>query len=97
MITLRGEYMTTIPSGSAYAVMPSQSPLTFIDFLLDETGSMGSCSRETCAGFDNFVDSQRDAEGRCFLTLAKFDSGSVKVPYENLDIAMVPKLSYIPN
>ncbi len=76
---------------------PAQfNTLTFIDFLLDETGSMSICESQTRAGFDNFVAGQREVEGQCFLTLAKFDSGSVKIPYENLDLGMVPELSFYP-
>ncbi len=89
--------MTAVADIAMAPDVPSiYNSLTFIDFLLDETGSMTSCATQTRAGFDNFVASQREAEGQCFLTLAKFDSGSVKVPYENLDVAMVPKLSFFP-
>lgn len=69
--------------------------ITFIDFLLDETGSMSSCAAATKSGFDQFVTSQQSGN-QCFLTLAKFDSTGVRVPYENLDINMVPKLSFFP-
>jgi hypothetical protein len=70
--------------------------LTFIDFLLDETGSMGGCSDATMIGFDDFVAAQRTEGGECFLTLAKFDSTSIRTPYENLPITMVPPLSFHP-
>ena len=75
---------------------PSGPPPTFIDFLLDETGSMRSCAAATRSGFDDFVAAQRGEPGGCFLTLSKFDSEGVRTPYENLRIAAVPPLSFFP-
>ncbi len=84
--------MTTHPvsdgaSASDELTIPN---LTFIDFLLDETGSMGSCANATMIGYDDFVAAQRSEGGECYLTLAKFDSSSIRTPYENLPISMVP-------
>lgn len=87
--------MTTTPMGSVADALP-ESPITFIDFLLDETGSMTSCHRETCAGFDNYIVSQRDVSGECYLTLVKFNTNVTTVPFENLSLGMVPKLSFYP-
>jgi hypothetical protein len=87
--------MSNTSLGVALDAHPETSPF-FIEFLLDETGSMGSCLPATKAGFNNFVESQRGTSGQCYLTLAKFDSSGVKVPYENLDINMVPSLSFFP-
>jgi hypothetical protein len=70
--------------------------LTFIDFLLDETGSMQSCANATMIGFDDYVAAQKSEGGECFLTLTKFDSTSIRTPYENLPISMVPPLSFHP-
>lgn len=95
MNTLHGVKMTEQSSADAFA--SAQTPITFIDFLLDETGSMGSCAGATRAGFNGFVKEQREAGLPCYLTLAKFDSSSVRVPYENLDIGMVPPLDFYPN
>jgi len=86
--------MSNLALGAQLDACPELPPF-FIEFLLDETGSMGSCLPATKAGFNNFVESQRGA-GQCYLTLAKFDSSGVKVPYENLDINMVPSLSFFP-
>jgi hypothetical protein len=69
---------------------------TFIDFLLDETGSMASCKLETITGYDNFVKSQNDTQTKCYITLSKFDSSGIRIPYENLDVNMVPSLSFYP-
>ena len=90
--------MTTHPvsdgaSASDELTIPN---LTFIDFLLDETGSMGSCANATMIGYDDFVAAQRSEGGECYLTLAKFDSSSIRTPYENLPISMVPPLSFHP-
>lgn len=82
-----------LPAGDS---MPAQN-LTFIDFLLDETGSMSSCASATRAGFNKFVSDQRENGETCYLTLAKFDSASIRVPYENLDVHMVPSLEFYPN
>lgn len=74
----------------------SSVPFTFINFLLDETGSMTSCARATEIGFDDFVATQKNEDGECFLTLAKFDSRGIRVPYIDLPIGMVPPLSFHP-
>ncbi len=77
-------------------LLGSPIPYTFIDFLLDETGSMSSCANATMIGYDDFVAAQRSEEGECFLTLAKFDSRGIRVPYVDLPIGMVPPLSFHP-
>lgn len=73
----------------------AQEP-TFIDILLDETGSMYSCHDATVAGFNAFVDEQKAIDGLCFLTLSKFDASQIKTPYVNLAINLVPPLSFHP-
>jgi hypothetical protein len=57
---------------------------------------MGSCADATMIGFDDYVTAQKAQGGECFLTLAKFDSSSIRTPYENLPISMVPPLSFHP-
>jgi hypothetical protein len=69
---------------------------TFIDILLDETGSMQSCHSATVAGFNKFVADQRELGGECYLTLTKFDSLGLKTPYVNLPLDMVPELTFFP-
>jgi len=88
--------MTTPDQAGPDAHPPSGPPITFIDFLLDETGSMRSCASATRAGFDAFVAAQAADPGECFLTLSTFDSTGVRTPYENLRIGSVLPLSFSP-
>lgn len=85
----------TVQSTDAPFVASNPQP-TFIDILLDETGSMSTCLRETVAGYDNFIAEQREVEGECYLTLSKFDSASIRTPYVNLPLDMVPELTFFP-
>lgn len=83
-------------ASSADAIPASNNQPTFIDILLDETGSMSSCHDATVAGFNKFVADQREVPGACYLTLTKFDSGNLKTPYQHLSLEMVPELSFHP-
>ena len=65
---------------------------TIIEFLLDETGSMGSCHGPTVAGFNDFLTEQKSQTGTCLLSLTKFDTAGQKTPYVDLDISMVPEM-----
>lgn len=76
--------------------MRVSSEPTFIDILLDETGSMSSCHGATVHGFNSFIAEQREVGGDCYLTLSKFDSSGIKTPYENLRLESVPELSFFP-
>lgn len=84
--------MTALSADASHA---SNKP-TFIDILLDETGSMGSCHSQTVQGFNAFVADQREVSGKCYLTLTKFDSSNLKTPYQHLSIDLVPDLSFHP-
>lgn len=68
-----------------------QTP-TIIEFLLDETGSMGSCKPATVNGFNDFLSEQRSQAGTCLLTLTKFDTAGQKTPYMDIDIRMTPDM-----
>jgi hypothetical protein len=85
--------MTALP---ADAMIASTNQPTFIDILLDETGSMSSCHSATVTGFNAFVAEQREIEGSCYLTLTKFDAQNLKTPYQNLRIEAVPELTFFP-
>ena len=89
---LRGEKMSHDLMASP-CVMPYR---TFIDFLLDESGSMKSCLNQTVAGFNNFIKDQASQNGECYITLTKFTT-TTKTPYENLDIALAPELTFSPS
>ena len=64
-----------------------------IEFVLDETGSMQRVLRQTVAGFNQFVEEQRAQSGDCRLSLTKFESSSLRTPYENLPISYVPEMN----
>lgn len=75
---------------------------TLIAVVLDESGSMNSCRKQTIEGFNEFVLGQKNAEnaGAAFLTLNKFDSPKIETVYADRPIAEVPDLNnrtYSPN
>lgn len=71
----------------------SQRP-TIIEFLLDETGSMCGIEPAVINGFNDFLAEQKTLSSKCLLTLTKFDTLGQKTPYVDLDINMVPNLTY---
>lgn len=66
---------------------------TVIEFVIDETGSMGSYIGGTINGFNTFLDEQKSQPGACRLTLTKFSTSSVVTPYEDLDLSMIVPLT----
>ncbi len=70
-------------------------PPTFINFLLDETGSMQSCKQATIDGYSDYIASLRDGNA-CYVTLAKFDSTGIRTPYIDLAVEMIPRLTFYP-
>jgi hypothetical protein len=78
------------PASARIAV--AQPVPTIIEFLLDETGSMGSCKNETVAGFNDFLAEQQNQAGACLLSLTKFDTNGQKTPYVDTDVNMVPSM-----
>lgn len=74
--------------------MPDQT-LTHLAMLLDRSGSMQSIKQATEQGFDLFLAEQRDAPGRCTVTLAQFDNEYEEV-YTDLDVREVPPLDLRP-
>lgn len=90
--------MKTFKVARAKPVRSADFP-TVIEFLLDETGSMGSCREATIGGFNEYINTQRGQPGKCLLTLTKFDTTGLKTPYTDIDIQLVPHLdtnTYIP-
>jgi hypothetical protein len=69
--------------------------LTHLYFLLDRSGSMQSIKSDTEGGFAAFVEEQRQAPGRCRVTLAQFDDHYEEV-YADRDVADVPALDLQP-
>jgi len=74
------------------ATVASEAP-TFIEFILDETGSMCSLVNTTVGGFNDFLKEQQAQTGQCLMTLTKFHSSRVRTPYTDLEVQMAPKLS----
>ncbi len=65
--------------------------LTWIIYVLDESGSMGDIKSDTIGAFNNFITDQRLVEGLADCTLVKFNTKIEKV-YENLSIQETPLL-----
>lgn len=74
--------------------MPDNA-LTHLAMLLDRSGSMQAIKTATEQGFDLFLSEQREAPGRCTVTLAQFDNEYEEV-YTDLDIRQVPPLDLRP-
>lgn len=74
--------------------MPDNT-LTHLAMLLDRSGSMQAIKAATEQGFDLFLSEQREAPGRCTVTLAQFDAEYEEV-YTDLDLRQVPPLELRP-
>jgi len=51
---------------------------TFVSFLLDETGSMGSIREETVAGLNDYVDTLRASDAEILFSLVSFNSNRTR-------------------
>jgi len=69
---------------------------THIAFLLDRSGSMWSIKQDVEGGFDAFIDTQKEAEGTCHVTLAQFNT-AYSVVYEAKPVSEVPALNLVPS
>jgi hypothetical protein len=72
---------------------------TYINFLLDRTGSMHEIKDATIEAFNGFVTNQVAQPGESFWTLTIFDSESIDRLYDALPGAEVPQLTsetYLP-
>lgn len=79
---------------TARVTQPQSTPSQFcIEFVLDETGSMGVVHGPTVGGFNDYVDEQRAQPGACKMSLTKFESGNLYTPYEDLDVSLVPMMT----
>lgn len=73
--------------------------LTWIVYVLDESGSMSSIKNDTIGAFNTFIEEQKKVEGLASCTLVKFNSSINKI-YENISIEQTPNLTtndYIPS
>ncbi len=80
-------------SARVHIAQPSPASQFYIDFVLDETGSMNRVKLQTVAGFNEFLAEQQAQEGDCRLTLSKFENGSIRCPIESLAIGLVPQMT----
>ena len=70
---------------------------TFIQVLLDRSGSMGSCRANTIEGFNKFISDQKELDGDVVVSFTQFDNQFE--PNYVLPLAEVPVLdfeSYVP-
>lgn len=71
---------------------------TYINVILDKSGSMYGVVTDTIGGFNKWLEEQQKAKGEQSLTLTMFDTVITK-PYVNQDIGLVAPLTtktYIP-
>lgn len=66
--------------------------LTEIVFILDESGSMGSLEHETIAGFNSYIQEQKNCPGEAYLTTVLFDDRYI-VLHDHVNIQNVPPLT----
>jgi hypothetical protein len=75
-----------------------QNDLAEIAYVLDRSGSMQSLASDAIGGFNSFLKSQKELEGRANFTLVLFDHEYLVV-HKNVDIQRVPDLdarTYVP-
>ncbi len=71
---------------------------TFVGFLLDETGSMDSVREATVSGFNEYLGSLKQREGKVIFTLAKFNSERIVTVHDAVPLKDVsPLVEYHPN
>lgn len=72
-----------------------------IVFLLDQTGSMEDCKKDTIGGFNRFLDDQKKSKiDRLKFSMTLFNSAKVDKRYNDVDIKDVKPLSdknYVPS
>lgn len=66
---------------------------TYINFVLDETGSMSSCIEGTISGFNEYVESLKKTKGKVYFSLTQFDSKRFNVIHKVVPLKNVIKLS----
>lgn len=67
-----------------------------IEFILDETGSMSSWVNQVVAGYNEYIDGQRElrTKSKCYLSLTKFDASGIKTICEKTDVRFAPRLDH---
>ena len=74
--------------------MTDQS-LTYLQVVLDRSGSMITCKTDIEGGFNTFIDQHLKVPGECRVSLAQFDD-EYDVVYTDRPIAEVPYLDLVP-
>ncbi len=76
---------------------------TIVSFVLDETGSMQSCRKETISGFNEYINTLKtganDGNKSVRFSLTKFNSTKIEMPYVNASVQDVAELTpetYVP-
>jgi len=91
LVTL-GQYLQVITQQEEFREMTKQKT-TLVNFILDETGSMGNVLDQTITGFNEYVDTLRASEQPMVMSLVKFNSNGIKTVFENTNISEVPELT----
>lgn len=74
--------------------MAGKKKKTVVNFVLDETGSMGSVRDATISGFNEYIETLKGQGGEVLFTLTKFNSSKVETVYNVKPIQDVPKLTH---
>jgi len=80
--------------------MAKKKKATQIVFLLDQTGSMESCKKDTVGGFNVFLEEQKKEKNDLRFTLTLFNSAEIEKRHVKKNIKDVEPLSeknYIPS
>lgn len=66
---------------------------TFIEIIIDETGSMGPYAQSTIDAYNSFIRDQKELGGdHCLVTMTQFSTYKISTPYDMIALAMVPEL-----
>ena len=64
-----------------------------VNFLLDESGSMGSCIDQTISGFNEYIKALKKEKKKVRFTLTTFSSSNVNMVHNNVNINDVKELN----
>lgn len=73
---------------------------TLVNFVLDESSSMGVALMPTISGFNEYINSLKKQDGKFLLTLTQFSSKQIHTPFKAMPVNEVPVLDtgrYRPN
>ena len=66
---------------------------THVTYILDESGSMQDIKPSVISGFNEYIKSLQNQQGKFLFTLTKFDSRGIRTPYTLLNIHDVKPLN----